>query len=195
VPGRVNTCRPCSCLVQTLMNYYPQKQADPVELKNIFGSLLVMIKIFFDLNAQVTSSVSRLVSVDEATSDRLGTGRTLRGQHHVVHDAFPHAALLRSRPTAFDSECGRVARSSPVSSRLVSLQSNEPGVLDQVKTEICRAVALYADNYSDDFKPFAPQFALTIWSLLTRLDLSASFDEVTVDVSGPHCPTHRVRLV
>lgn len=50
--------------------------------------------------------------------------------------------------------------------------------MDQVKTEICRAVALYADNYSDDFKPFAQQFALTIWSLLTRLNLSPSFDEL-----------------
>jgi hypothetical protein len=39
-------------------------------------------------------------------------------------------------------------------------------------------VALYADNYSDEFKPFAQQFALAIWSLLTRLNLSPSFDDV-----------------
>ena len=62
-----------------------------------------------------------------------------------------------------------------------SFQNNDPGVLDQVKTEICRAVALYADNYSDEFKPYAPQFALTIWSLLTKLDLSPSYDEVMND--------------
>jgi Cse1 len=55
---------------------------------------------------------------------------------------------------------------------------HDPGILDQVKTEICRAVALYADNYSDEFKPFAQQFALAIWSLLTRLNLSPSFDDV-----------------
>ena len=34
------------------MSYYPQKESDPVEMKNIFSSLLVMIKIFYDLNAQ-----------------------------------------------------------------------------------------------------------------------------------------------
>ena len=69
---------------------------------------------------------------------------------------------------------------------LLSLrQTNDPGVLDQVKTEICRVVALLADNYSDDFKPFAQQFALAIWSLLTRLNLSPSFDEVTSDAN--HC--------
>lgn len=50
--------------------------------------------------------------------------------------------------------------------------------MDQVKTEICRSVALYADNYSDEFKPYAQQFALTIWSLLTKLDLSPAYDEV-----------------
>ncbi len=59
------------------------------------------------------------------------------------------------------------------------IKNNDPGVLDQVKTEICRSVALYANNYSDEFKPYAQQFALTIWSLLTKLDLSSSYDEVT----------------
>lgn len=35
------------------MNYYPQNESDQVQMKNIFNALLVMIKIFFDLNAQV----------------------------------------------------------------------------------------------------------------------------------------------
>ena len=74
-------------------------------------------------------------------------------------------------------------------------QTNEPGVFDQVKTEICRAVALLADNYSDDFKPFAQQFALAIWSLLTRLNLSPSFDEVTVvEDHGRHLSPSRTFL-
>jgi hypothetical protein len=34
------------------MAYYPQKESDPVEMKNIFNSLYLMIKIFYDLNAQ-----------------------------------------------------------------------------------------------------------------------------------------------
>ncbi|CAF3950372.1 unnamed protein product, partial [Rotaria sp. Silwood1] len=37
-----------------LMFYYPQKEADLVEMTNIFDSLYVCIKIFHDLNAQVT---------------------------------------------------------------------------------------------------------------------------------------------
>ncbi|CAF1489995.1 unnamed protein product, partial [Rotaria sp. Silwood1] len=39
---------------QLLMFYYPQKEADLVEMTNIFDSLYVCIKIFHDLNAQVT---------------------------------------------------------------------------------------------------------------------------------------------
>lgn len=35
------------------MAYYPQKEADPMEMKNIFDSLYVCVKIFYDLNAQV----------------------------------------------------------------------------------------------------------------------------------------------
>ena len=35
------------------MAYYPQRESDPVEMRNIFNSLCVLIKIFFDLNAQV----------------------------------------------------------------------------------------------------------------------------------------------
>ena len=35
------------------MIYYPQKESDPLEMKNIFNSLHLIIKIFYDLNAQV----------------------------------------------------------------------------------------------------------------------------------------------
>lgn len=63
------------------------------------------------------------------------------------------------------------------------MQNNDSGILDQVKTEICRVVALYADNYSDEFKPYAQQFALAIWSLLIRLDLSLCYDEVRDSIS------------
>lgn len=35
------------------MAYYPQKLSDTIEMKNIFDSLYVCTKIFYDLNAQV----------------------------------------------------------------------------------------------------------------------------------------------
>ena len=112
----------------------------------------------------------------------LGITRTLRRSPDIVHDTFPDTALVRSSITPFICECNTRLFTLVVAMRLSSFpQTNDPGVLDQVKTEICRAAALLADNYSDDFKPFAQQFALAIWSLLTRLNLSPSFDEVTVD--------------
>ncbi|CAF0873836.1 unnamed protein product, partial [Didymodactylos carnosus] len=60
---------------------------------------------------------------------------------------------------------------------LLRSDANNTGVLEQVKTEICRIVALFADNYSDDFKPFTQQFASAIWSLLTKLDSSPGYDD------------------
>ncbi|CAF2788824.1 unnamed protein product [Rotaria sp. Silwood2] len=53
--------------------------------------------------------------------------------------------------------------------KLARIMKQHPEILDQVTTEICRAIALYIDDYNDDFRSFAQQFALAIWSLLTQL--------------------------
>ncbi|CAF0730448.1 unnamed protein product [Adineta steineri] len=126
-------------LFKSLMNYYPQKESDPVEMKNIFNSLHVIIKIFYDLNAQ---------ELPEHFEDNI-----------TIYMTYFLALLSYDHPSLHSN-------------------NNDPGILDQVKTEICRCIALYADNYSDEFKPYAQQFALTIWSLLTRLNLSPSYDEL-----------------
>ncbi|CAF2526918.1 unnamed protein product [Rotaria sp. Silwood2] len=126
-------------LFKSLMAYYPQKESDPIEMKNIFNSLLVIIKIFYDLNAQ---------ELPEHFEDNI----TVYMTHFLTLLSYDYPKLHSN--------------------------NNDPGILDQIKTEICRAVALYADNYSDEFKPYAQQFALAIWSLLTRLNLSSSYDEL-----------------
>ncbi|CAF2961115.1 unnamed protein product [Rotaria sp. Silwood2] len=126
-------------LFKSLMAYYPQKESDPIEMKNIFNSLLVIIKIFYDLNAQ---------ELPEHFEDNI----TIYMTHFLTLLSYDYPKLHSN--------------------------NNDPGILDQIKTEICRAVALYADNYSDEFKPYAQQFALAIWSLLTRLNLSSSYDEL-----------------
>ncbi|CAF3797152.1 unnamed protein product [Rotaria socialis] len=126
-------------LFKSLMAYFPQKESDPIEMKNIFNSLYVIIKIFYDLNAQ---------ELPEHFEDNIDIYMT----HFLTLLSYDYPKLHSN--------------------------NNDPGILDQVKTEICRAVALYADNYSDEFKPYTQQFALVIWSLLTRLDLSSSYDEL-----------------
>ncbi|CAF4164144.1 unnamed protein product [Rotaria sp. Silwood2] len=126
-------------LFKSLMAYYPQKESDIIEMKNIFDSLYVCIKIFYDLNAQ---------ELPEHFEDNL----TLYMTHFMTLLSYDHPNLHSDR--------------------------HDSGILDRVKTEICRAVALYADNYSDEFKPFAQQFALAIWSLLSRLNLSPCFDDL-----------------
>ncbi|CAF4212092.1 unnamed protein product, partial [Adineta steineri] len=117
-------------LFKSLMNYYLQKEFNPTEVKNIFNSSHLIIKIFYDLNAQ---------ELPEHYEDNL----TIYMIYFLELLSYDHLSLHSN--------------------------NNDPGILDQVKTEICRCIALYADNYSDEFKPYAQQFALTIWSLLTRL--------------------------
>ncbi|CAF0997607.1 unnamed protein product [Adineta ricciae] len=126
-------------LFKSLMSYYPQKESDAVEMKNIFNSILVIVKIFYDLNAQ---------ELPEHFEDNIQIYMT----HFLTLLSYDHPSLRSN--------------------------NNDPGVLDQIKTEICRCIALYADNYSDEFKPYVQQFALSVWSLLTRLDLSPSYDEL-----------------
>jgi hypothetical protein len=44
------------------MVYYLQKESDPIEMKNIFNSLYLIIQIFYDLNAQV--NLHRKISIE-----------------------------------------------------------------------------------------------------------------------------------
>ncbi|CAF3122383.1 unnamed protein product [Rotaria sp. Silwood2] len=94
-------------LFKSLMAYYPQKESDPIEMKNIFNSLLVIIKIFYDLNAQ---------ELPEHFEDNI----TVYMTHFLTLLSYDYPKLHSN--------------------------NNDPGILDQIKTEICRAVALYVDK-------------------------------------------------
>ena len=58
------------------MAYYPQRESDLGEMKNIFNSLHLIVKIFYDLNAQV---IHQRIFLDIRTSCLfLGITRTFR---------------------------------------------------------------------------------------------------------------------
>ncbi|CAF0749729.1 unnamed protein product [Didymodactylos carnosus] len=124
---------------KSLMAYIPQQETNVTEIKIIFDSLLVITKIFYDLNAQ-------------DLPDHFDDNKNVYLNNFLLLLAYDNP-LLHSN-------------------------SDDAGLLEQVKTEICRAVALYADNYSDDFKPFTQQFASAIWSLLTKLNSSPRYDDL-----------------
>ncbi|XP_020707492.2 exportin-2 [Athalia rosae] len=54
----------------------------------------------------------------------------------------------------------------------------EAGVIEQLKSQVCDNVALYARNYEEDFKNYLPQFVTAIWGLLTSTGQQPKFDSL-----------------
>ncbi|CAH1099878.1 unnamed protein product [Psylliodes chrysocephalus] len=60
-----------------------------------------------------------------------------------------------------------------------SLQKNdsdEAGVIEQLKSQVCDNVALYAQKYDEEFQPYLPQFVTDVWSLLVATGLQPKYD-------------------
>lgn len=60
-----------------------------------------------------------------------------------------------------------------------SLQNNEieeAGVMEQLKSQVCDNIALYAQKYDEEFKQFLPQFVTDVWGLLVATGLQPKYD-------------------
>ncbi|XP_074027290.1 chromosome segregation 1 [Leptinotarsa decemlineata] len=60
-----------------------------------------------------------------------------------------------------------------------SLQNNnseEAGVIEQLKSQVCDNIALYAQKYDEEFQPFLQQFVTDTWSLLVGTGLEPKYD-------------------
>ena len=64
---------------------------------------------------------------------------------------------------------------------VVSLQTSgdeEASVLEQLKSEICESVAMYATKYDEEFAPFLPTFDTSTWKLLVSTGLQPKYDSL-----------------
>ena len=64
---------------------------------------------------------------------------------------------------------------------VVSLQTSgdeEASVLEQLKSEICESVAMYATKYDEEFAPFLPTFVTSTWKLLVSTGLQPKYDSL-----------------
>lgn len=55
---------------------------------------------------------------------------------------------------------------------------DEAGVLEQVKSQICDNVTLYAQKYDEEFSPHLPDFVTAIWHLLVTTGPQVKYDLV-----------------
>lgn len=64
-----------------------------------------------------------------------------------------------------------------VDNKLLQTQDeDEAGVLEQVKSQICDNVTLYAQKYDEEFSPHLPDFVTAIWHLLVTTGPQVKYD-------------------
>src|SRR6218665_1148551 len=66
--------------------------------------------------------------------------------------------------------------------------------MEQVKSEICDSVTLYAQKYEEEFAPRLPTFVNDIWQLLINTGVEVKYDMVRISQNGKlnsiwFCPT------
>jgi exportin-2 (importin alpha re-exporter) len=59
---------------------------------------------------------------------------------------------------------------------LLVSHNDEAGLLEQVKSQICDNVSLFAQNYGEDFADYLPRFVTAVWNLLVTTSLDAKYD-------------------
>lgn len=59
---------------------------------------------------------------------------------------------------------------------LKSTASDEAGLLEQTKSQICDNITLFAQNYGEDFATYLPKFVTAVWNLLITTGLDTKYD-------------------
>lgn len=57
-------------------------------------------------------------------------------------------------------------------------EDEDAGVIEQLKSQVCDNVSLYAQKYDEEFRQYLPQFVTDIWSLLVSTGLQPKYDLV-----------------
>lgn len=55
---------------------------------------------------------------------------------------------------------------------------DEASIIEQLKSQVCDNIALYAQKYDEEFQPFLPQFVTDVWNLLVVTGLEPKYDLV-----------------
>lgn len=59
---------------------------------------------------------------------------------------------------------------------LLHSQTDEAGYLEQVKSQICDNISLFAQNYGENFGDYLPKFVSAVWDLLVSTSLESKYD-------------------
>jgi len=132
-----NFSAPLTDLFVATIDLAEHHKANKDALKVIFGSLVLISKIFYHLNYQ---------DLPEYFEDNM----------QKWMPRF-HSLLTLENP-------------------LLVTDDDEPGVLEELRSQICDNIGLYAHKYEEEFQPFMQQFVTAVWNLLLTTGLNNKYD-------------------
>ena len=59
---------------------------------------------------------------------------------------------------------------------LLVTDDDEPGVMEELRSQICDNIGLYAHKYEEEFQPFMSQFVTAVWNLLLATGAQSKYD-------------------
>ncbi|XP_076749811.1 chromosome segregation 1 [Xylocopa sonorina] len=59
---------------------------------------------------------------------------------------------------------------------LRSTDEEEAGIIEQLKSQVCDNIGLYAQKYDEEFQPYLPDFVTAVWNLLTSTGQQPKYD-------------------
>jgi len=60
--------------------------------------------------------------------------------------------------------------------KLLVTDDDEPGALEELRSQICDNIGLYAHKYEEEFQPYMQQFVTAVWNLLLSTGPETKFD-------------------
>merc|ERR1719391_486205 len=135
-----NFAKPFTDLFVETINLAAQHSSNKEALTVIFGSLVLISKIFYCLNYQ---------DLPEFFEDNMGLW-------------MPRYLELLT-----------------LENKLLLTNDDEPGVLEELRSQICDNIGLYAHKYEEEFQPYMQQFVTAVWNLLMDHGAEVKYDLLT----------------
>jgi exportin-2 (importin alpha re-exporter) len=140
-----------------------QNTNDLNAIQLIFSSLILICKIFRSLNSQ---------DFPEEFEDTMDIWMTHFLTLLVYDNTLLHSQVFNA---IFFKTFIIIIIMKMVSS---FKKGEEAGLLEQVKSQICDNISLFAQNYSENFGDYLPKFVTAVWNLLVTTSLETKYDLV-----------------
>ncbi|CAH2986728.1 unnamed protein product [Chilo suppressalis] len=134
-----NFAKPLTDLFVATIDLTNKHADNPQALHVIYGSLVLICKVFYSLNYQ---------DLPEFFEDNMPIW-------------MPNLLNLLQVKVACLENDG---------------DEDKPGVLEQLRTEVCECAALYALKYEEEFVPYAPGFVTAVWTVLLSTNSQSKYD-------------------